>query len=109
MIQVGMSLEQVEKILGCKAGNYAYSMLLPIDMTHYSEEQQNNPAPYREWAADTSEEPYENANGPNRRSALAVRVWFDHSGRVIDKCRMGYEYKQPTWAARIKAILASRR
>lgn len=102
MIQVGMTLDEVEQLLGCKPGNYAHANLLPINMWAYSDEQRNNPAPYKEWAADTSEEPYENANGPNRHSGLAVRVWFDENGRVLDKCRMGYEYTPPTWFTRVK-------
>lgn len=102
-IQLGMTLKEVEKILGCKPGDYSLSTrLLPIDMRNYGEEKQRRTEPYKEWAADYPDPPHENANGPNRQDAVAIRVWFDEEGKVIDKCRMGHEYTIPSLGSRIK-------
>jgi hypothetical protein len=75
MIRVGMTLDEVEAVLGCCPGNYTPRRdFLPIDMGAYGEEQQNNRAPYKEWAADTPDPRYEDDNGPNRQEAISVRV-----------------------------------
>jgi hypothetical protein len=104
-IQLGMTIREVETILRCKPGDYSLSDgLLPINMGAYGDEQQRRTEPYKEWAADYPDPSHENENGPNRQDALAIRVWFDEEGRVIDKCRMGWEYTVPSLTARIKRI-----
>jgi hypothetical protein len=108
LIQVGMSLHEVEAILDCRPGNYTYrDDFLPIDMEAYSKEQQERKANFKEWAADTPDPQYTDDNGPNRQEAIAVRVWFDADGKVIDKCRMGYSYtwRQPTLFDRLKKLI----
>jgi hypothetical protein len=90
-IHVGMTRDEVETLLGCPPGDYAQGRdLLPIDIGMY--EPVIPSAPYLEWVADTTDEPYADANGPHRQDALGIRVWFDDEGRVIDKYRMGYGY-----------------
>lgn len=109
-IQVGMSLNDVEAILGCPPGNYTCrNDFLPIDMRFYATEQQEIQAPFKEWAADTPEPRYTDANGPNRQEAIAVRVWFDEHDKVIDKCRMGisYTFHPPFSWDRLKRFLPS--
>ena len=108
MIDLGMTLEKVEEILRCKPGDYSASgRLLPIDMRAYGVEQQERREPYKEWAADYPEPPHENANGPYRQDAVAIRIWFDKDNKVIDKCRMGFEYTlpSPSLLTRIKRAL----
>lgn len=103
-IQIGMTLMEVEEILGCEPGDYSLSGgLLPIDMYFYSEKQRYT-EPYKEWAADYPEPPHENGNGPNRQDAVAIRVWFNDEGKVSDKCRMGHEYTIPSLTTRIKRV-----
>jgi hypothetical protein len=95
MIQVGMTHEEVEAVLGCPPGNYTTREdFLPIDldMRVYAKEQEESRAPYMEWAAHTNDPPFANGNGPHRQNALAMRVWFDERGTVIHKCRLGIEY-----------------
>jgi hypothetical protein len=101
LIQVGMSLEEIESLLRCKPGDYTRRSggVLPINMVHYAQEQQDRREPFKEWAADYPTAPHENANGPGRQDALAIRVWFGANGKVIDKCRMGYEYTLPSPAS----------
>jgi hypothetical protein len=106
MIQVGMTLDEVEAVLGCSPGNYTPRKdFLPLDMSAYGKEQQNNRAPYKEWAADTPDPRYEDDNGPDRQEAIAVRVWFDEQCRVVDKCRMGYSYTAPSIIGRIRTLI----
>jgi hypothetical protein len=101
-IAIGMTFAEVEQIFGCPPGNYAKKRdLLPINMSAYGEEKRTSRAMYREWAADTTDPLYTDGNGPNRRDALAVRVWFDDGGKVIDKCRMGYAYTQSSFFQKI--------
>src|SRR5579884_3018992 len=77
-IQVGMTLEQVDAVLGCRPGNYTPRQdFLPIDIRFYEEEKQVRRASYKEWAADTPDPRYTDGNGPDRQEAIAVRVWFD--------------------------------
>src|SRR5262245_13541972 len=107
-IKVGMTLSEVEAILGCRPGNYTYrNDFLPINMSFYAKEQQDNKALFREWAADMPVPRYTDGNGPNRQDAIAVRVWFDEHGKVIDKCRMGYSYtfRQPSVWVHLKRFL----
>ena len=96
-IQIGMTLDEVEGVLGCRPGNYTpRSHFLPIMMMKfYHRKQHEHRAPFKEWAADLPEPRYEDDNGLNRQNAVAVRVWFDEHGKVIDKCRMGYAYTPP--------------
>jgi hypothetical protein len=102
-IQVGMTLVEVEEILGCAPGDYSLSgRLLPLNMQFQGEERQGRADAYKEWAGDYPDPPHENANGPNRQDAVAIRVWFDEEGKVIDKCRMGHEYTIPSLTTRIE-------
>lgn len=95
-IRIGMTLDEVEAVLGCRPGNYTpRNDFLPIKMEFYDRKQQEHRAPFKEWAADLPEPRYKDDNGPNRQNAVAVRVWFDEYGKVIDKCRMGYAYTPP--------------
>jgi hypothetical protein len=108
-IQVGMTLHQVEAILGCPPGNYTYrDDFLPINMRLQSTEHQELEASFKEWAADKPEPRYVDDNGPNRQEAIGIRVWFDEDGKVIDKCRMGYAYthRTPSLWDRVKRLLA---
>jgi hypothetical protein len=106
MIQVGMTLAEVEAVVGCRPGNYTPRKdFLPIDMGSDSKERPYHRAPYKEWAADTPDPRYEDDNGPNRQEAIAVRVWFDEQGTVVDKYRMGYSYTPPSIFARIRIWL----
>jgi hypothetical protein len=92
-IHVGMSLAEVEGLLGCPPGNYTYhNDFLPIDMRDYEPELQRLQEPFREWAANTSDPQYTDAYGANWKDAIAVRVWFDKQGRVIAKFRLGHSY-----------------
>src|SRR6516165_10504661 len=94
MIQVGMSLGEVEAILGCRPGNYTdNSDLLPIEMDPYSLHQQQRRKSFKEWATYLPEQPtHTDSMGRILRDSIGVRVWFDEHGKVIDKCRMGYTY-----------------
>ena len=104
-VQLGMTLMEVEEVLGCKPDDYSLSgALLPIDMRNYGGEQQRRTEPYKEWAGDYPDPPHENDNGLNRQDAVAIRVWFDEKGKVIDKRRMGYEYTIPSLSTRIKRV-----
>jgi hypothetical protein len=108
MIRVGMLLCEVEAVLGCRPGNYTYrDDFLPIDMRSYPIEQQELQLPFKEWAADEPEPRYTDANGPDRQEAIAIRVWFDERGRVVDKCRMGHSYtfRTPSLLERVKRMV----
>jgi hypothetical protein len=105
-IHVGMSLQEVEHLLGCQPGNYTCRTdFLPLNMDFASEEQRERKEIFQEWAADTCDPLYTDANGPNRQEALAIRVWFDEQGKVIDKHRMGIAYtlRPPTLWDRLNA------
>lgn len=105
MIRVGMTLEEVEGVLGCQAGNYAPRKdFLPIDIGTYGNGQLKNRA-FEEWAADTDDPPYADANGPHRQEAISIRVWFDDRGRVIDKYRMGISYSPPSLVDKVRKWL----
>jgi hypothetical protein len=84
-------------------------IFLPIDMRFYAKEQQERRASFKEWAADMPVPRYTDANGPNRQDAIAVRVWFDEHGKVIDKCRMGYSYtyQPPSPWGRLKKMVSN--
>lgn len=107
-IQVGQTLADVEDILGCKPGDYSAAefALIPLDMQFQAEEKQERRESYCEWAADYPTSAPENANDPSRQRALAIRVWFDEDGKVIDKCRMGYDYAIPSTASRVMRRVA---
>jgi len=93
-IEVGMTREDVEAIFGCQPGNYTYTddgLPPQVDMRFYAKEQEIQ-APFKEWAADQPEPSFTDPNGAYRQEAIAVRVWFNEQGKVIDKCIMGYSY-----------------
>jgi hypothetical protein len=104
MIQVGMTLADVESVLGCAPGDYSLlaNGCIPVDLQFFAKEQQDRQERYQEWGADTPSPRYEDGNGPNRQDALGIRVWFDANGKVIDKCRMSYGYTAPSIATQIK-------
>jgi hypothetical protein len=76
-------------------------------MRAFEQERQERKASFKEWAADTPDPRYTDANGPNRQEAIAVRVWFDEQGKVIDKCRMAYSYmfRPPTIWDRLRRLV----
>jgi hypothetical protein len=85
-IQVGMTLSEVETVLGCRPGNHTYHHGVPNIDTKQREQD------FKEWAADTKEPRHPDAIGSQGREAVVMKVWFDANGRVMDKRSMGYAY-----------------
>jgi hypothetical protein len=85
-IQVGMTLAEVEAVLGCRPGNHTCHHAVPNIDTNQREQD------FKEWAADTREPRHPDAIGSQGHEAVVVKVWFDTNGRVMDKRSMGYAY-----------------
>lgn len=102
LIKTGMTLQEVERVLGCKPGYYArLNDLPPIETFGIDEDLRQSPA-YWEWFADTRKPRCEDEYGPNRQEAVTVRVWFNERGEVIDRCSNRLIYTPPSITDRIR-------
>jgi hypothetical protein len=106
-IQPGMTLTEVNAILGCRPGNYTWEeRFLPLGGTGQSLELQNGKDRCKVWAADKPEPRYTDASGPDRQDAIVVRVWFDENGRVVGCVVWGSDtYSPPSFRDHIRRLL----
>lgn len=97
-IQVGMTLTEVNAILGCRPGNYT-SVDHESPVWIWEGSKVRHKYPFKKWATDKPEPQYIDAIGPNRQVATLVYVWFDGTDRVVDKCSvdMPYTYRPSFW------------
>ena len=99
-IQAGMSLNDVEAILGWSPGNYSRTDdPLPIEFW------ERPGRTYRDWIADTPETQHTDSIGFDWQEVIIVRVWFDEQGKVIDKASSSTIYTPPSIWDRIRGFL----
>ncbi len=88
-IQLGMTLAEVEAVLGCPPGNYA-----PVDLVSMARGKQ----PRTDWAADVPEPLFN-----DQQRALCIHVLFDADGKVKEKHCTRMTYFPPTLLERLRA------
>jgi hypothetical protein len=97
-IHNGMTLAEVEAVLGCPPGNYSADGQLLILVEIETAKPGQVAAFGRQWACDLP--------GGNRKlneqPALGVSVHFNADGRVTDKDRVFYMYIPPTLLERLR-------